>query len=67
MYGCLNELRNALPAPPFAGPPGGADPDDIMLELGVPPRENDARCETLGDVCVEFRCDVDHRVKPVWP
>lgn len=62
MYGCRNELRNA-----FGALPGGADPDDIMLELGVPPRENEPRCDTLGDVCVEFRWDVDHLVKPVWP
>lgn len=64
IYGCLNELRSTFGAPPFVC---GADPDDIILEFGVPPRENDPLWDTLGDVCVEFRCDVDHRVKPVWP
>uniref|UniRef100_A0A8D8GXZ8 (northern house mosquito) hypothetical protein n=1 Tax=Culex pipiens TaxID=7175 RepID=A0A8D8GXZ8_CULPI len=32
-----------------------------------PPRVNEPRVETLGDVWFELRWDVDHREKPVWP
>ena len=36
---------------------------DRKLELTGPPRVNELLCEALGEVCVEFRCEVDQREK----
>uniref|UniRef100_A0A1B0BH10 Uncharacterized protein n=1 Tax=Glossina palpalis gambiensis TaxID=67801 RepID=A0A1B0BH10_9MUSC len=39
----------------------------MKLELIGPPRENEPLCETLGDICDEFKCDVDQREKVPAP
>lgn len=36
---------------------------EMKLEFVAPPRQNEVRCETLGEVCEEFRYDVDQREK----
>lgn len=64
MYGCRNEFRMldellaALATDEFP---------DNMLAFNVPPREKELRTDALGDVWLEFKCDVDHREKPVCP
>lgn len=42
-----------------------AEAPDNVLDVNTPPRENDPRVEALGDVRLEFKCDVDHRENPV--
>lgn len=58
IYGWRNELRMLPPPPPVV----------LICETfaGVQPREIiDPRVDALGDVWLEFRCDVDHRENPV--
>lgn len=42
-----------------------AEAPDTVLEFKTPPRENDPRVDALGDVRLEFKCDVDHLENPV--
>lgn len=56
-YGFRNDAR--IESFPLA-----YDCPDNILAFG-PPRVNELRVEALGDVWLEFRCDVDHLEKPV--